>query len=76
MSNQARGRMVEQDIAKGIAILLVIALHCLTLKKEYYMILAGLVGFLMPFFFFIAGYNYRPGKYTFKENVIKRTIQL
>lgn len=76
MSNQARGRMVEQDIAKGIAILLVIALHCLTLKREYYLILAGLFGFLMPFFFFIAGYNYRPGKYTFKENVIKRTKQI
>ena len=69
-------RMPEQDIAKGLAILLVIALHCLTLKKEYYMILAGLIGFLMPFFFFIAGYNYRSGKYTFKENVKRRSKQI
>ena len=78
MSNQINknGRLIELDIAKGLAILLVIALHCLTLKKEYYMIVAGLFGFLMPFFFFIAGYNYHPGKYTFKENVKKRSKQI
>ena len=76
MSDNTKNRMPELDIAKGIAILLVIALHCITLKKEYYMILAGLFGFLMPFFFFIAGYNYHPGKHTFKENIIKRSKQI
>ena len=69
-------RMLEQDIAKGIAILMVMALHCLTIEKKYYMIMAGLVGFLMPFFFFMSGYNYHPGKRSFKENVMKRTKQV
>ena len=67
MSNNTKNRMPELDVAKGIAILLVIALHCITIKKQYYMMLAGIFGFLMPFFFFVAGYNYHPGKYTFKE---------
>jgi len=71
-----KNRVLEQDIARGIAILMVIALHCLTIDKKYYMIMAGLFGFLMPFFFFMSGYNYRPGKRSFKENVIKRTKQI
>lgn len=69
-------RMLEQDIARGIAILMVMALHCLTIEKKYYMIMAGLVGFLMPFFFFMSGYNYHSGKRSFKENVMKRTKQV
>ena len=69
-------RMLEQDIAKGIAIILVIALHTLTLKKEIYNILGGLFGFIMPFFFFMAGYNHRPYRYTYKEIVLKRIRQI
>ena len=71
-----RARMPEQDIAKGIAILLVLALHTLTLHKTIYTLLGGLFGFIMPFFFFVAGYNYRPGRYSYKENVTRRVTQL
>ena len=60
-------RMIEQDIAKGIAIILVIALHTLTLKSSIYNILGGIFGFIMPFYFFMAGYNHRPYRYTYKE---------
>lgn len=69
-------RMLEQDIAKGIAILLVLALHTLTLKREIYNILGGIFGFIMPFFFFMAGYNHRPYRYTYKEIVKKRIKQI
>lgn len=48
----AKPRMLEQDIAKGIAIILVMALHTLTISKDIYNILGGLFGFIMPFFFF------------------------
>ena len=57
-------RMLEQDIAKGIAIILVLALHTLTLNRGIYNALGGVFGFIMPFFFFMAGYNHRPYRYT------------
>ena len=46
-----KARMPEQDIAKGIAILLVLALHTLTLKRSVYLVCGGIFGFIMPFFF-------------------------
>ncbi len=72
----AKMRMPEQDIAKGIAILLVIALHTLTLHQTVYVLLGGLFGFIMPFFFFMAGYNHRPGRYTYREIIRRRLKQL
>ena len=72
----AKPRMFEQDIAKGIAIILVMALHTLTLSKGIYNILGGLFGFIMPFYFFMAGYNHRPYRYTYKEIIRKRIKQI
>ena len=72
----AKPRMLEQDIAKGIAIILVMALHTLTISKEVYSILGGLFGFIMPFYFFMAGYNHRPYRYTYKEIIRKRIKQI
>ena len=71
-----KGRMIEQDIAKGIAIILVIALHTLTLKSSIYNILGGIFGFIMPFYFFMAGYNHRPYRYTYKEILKRRFKQI
>ena len=67
-------RMIEQDIAKGIAIILVLALHTLTLNRNIYNILGGVFGFIMPFFFFMAGYNHRPYRYSYKE-ILKRRVK-
>lgn len=72
----AKPRMLEQDIAKGIAIILVMALHTLTISKGIYNILGGLFGFIMPFYFFMAGYNHRPYRYTYKEIIRKRIKQI
>ena len=72
----AKPRMLEQDIAKGIAILLVMALHTLTLSKGIYNVIGGLFGFIMPFYFFMAGYNHRPYRYTYKEIISKRLKQI
>lgn len=69
-------RMLEQDIAKGIAIILVMALHTLTITKGIYNILGGIFGFIMPFYFFMAGYNHRPHRYTYKEIILKRLKQI
>ena len=72
----AKARMPEQDIAKGIAILLVVALHTLTLRSEMFVLLGGLFGFIMPFFFFMAGYNHHPGKHSYREIIRRRAVQL
>lgn len=72
----AKARMLEQDIAKGIAILLVMALHTLTIRTGIYNILGGFFGFIMPFYFFMAGYNHRPYRYTYKEIIRKRIRQI
>ena len=70
------GRMIEQDIAKGVAIILVLALHTLTLKRSIYTIVGGFFGYIMPFFFFMAGYNHRPGRYTYRQIIARRTKQI
>ena len=72
----AKPRMLEQDIAKGIAIILVMAIHTLTIRKNVYIILGVLFGFIMSFYFFMAGYNHRPYRYTYKEIIRKRIKQI
>ncbi len=52
-------RMVEQDIAKGIAILIVVQVHTLQLTRAVGTVVGVLFGYAMPFFLFMAGYNYR-----------------
>ena len=69
-------RMIEQDIAKGIAIILVMVTHTVTMKRGIYYIIGGLFGFIMPFYFFMAGYNHRPFRYTYKEIIRKRIKQI
>lgn len=69
-------RMPEQDIAKGLAILMVLALHTLMLHKGIFTIVSGMFGFIMPFFFFMAGYNHRPYRYTYGQIIRKRARQI
>ena len=72
----AKPRMLEQDIAKGVAIILVMALHTLTITRGIYNILGGFFGFIMPFYFFMAGYNHRPYRYSYKEIIRRRIKQI
>ncbi len=51
--------MVEQDIAKGIAILVVVQVHTLQLTSVVGTLVGVLFGYAMPFFLFMTGYNYR-----------------
>ena len=47
---------VEQDIAKGLAILFVIFLHSVQLKSSAMEIVLAFGGYAMPFFFLMSGY--------------------
>ena len=52
-------RMVEQDIAKGLMIFAVIFCHTVPLPQLADTILRSILGMVIPFFFFISGYNYK-----------------
>lgn len=69
-------RMLEQDIAKGICILAVIVCHCIPLTEQVDVVLRTLLGYCMPFFFVMAGYNYRKGKRTPGQNIKRRAKQI
>ena len=74
-----------QDIAKGIGMLFVIFLHTTTLYTVggrdtvpsglITILFLSLMGYMMPFYFLISGYNYKPGL-SFGQSVRKRARQL
>lgn len=69
-------RMVSQDIAKGIAILLVVLLHIVEVPNIIRIICGLLFGYAMPFFLFMSGFNYKNKGYTPIQNIKKRLIQI
>ena len=66
-----KSRMIEQDIGKGISILFVIAIHCIPFTENIDIYLRAVIGYAMPFFFFVSGLNYRPGKGDYKGKIKK-----
>ena len=75
MSNTAK-RMVSQDIAKGIAILLVCLLHIIEVPQIIRIICGLLFGYAMPFFLFMTGYNYKNKGLSPWQNIKKRLVQI
>lgn len=69
-------RMVSQDIAKGIAILLVVLLHIIEVPNIIRIICGLLFGYAMPFFLFMTGYNYKNKGLTPWQNITKRLVQI
>ena len=69
-------RMVSQDIAKGIAILMVVLLHIIEVPNIIRIIVGLLFGYAMPFFLFMTGYNYKNKGLTPWQNIKKRLIQI
>ena len=74
MSNKPR--MLEQDVAKGLGVVMIMAVHILTIAGSAYKIGSGLFGFILPFFFFIAGYNYHASQYSYRQIVWRRFKQI
>ncbi len=69
-------RDYAQDIAKGIGILLVLQVHIFDYPQWYQIIMAITGVWLMPFFFTLSGYYYRPGARSRGESIRRRTVQL
>ena len=69
-------RDYAQDIAKGIGILLVLQVHIFDYPMWYQIIMAITGVWLMPFFFTLSGYYYRPGVRTAGESIKRRVKQL
>ncbi|MBR6917994.1 MAG: acyltransferase family protein [Clostridia bacterium] len=72
----AKQRDYAQDIAKGIGILLVMQVHIFDYPMWYQIIIAITGVWLMPFFFSLSGYYYRPGQRTAGESIRRRAVQL
>ena len=69
-------RDYAQDIAKGIGILLVMMVHIFDYPQWYQIIMAITGVWLMPFFFTLSGYYYRPGARSRGESIRRRSVQL
>ncbi len=72
----AKQRDHAQDIAKGIGILLVMQVHIFDYPMWYQIIMAITGVWLMPFFFTLSGYYYRPGARTPGQSIRRRALQL
>ncbi len=59
------------DIAKGIAMILVVSYHIILSSPETEKFFAYICG-VLGFFTFAAGYTYRPGRRNFKESAVNR----
>lgn len=78
-------RMREQDIAKGILMILVLILHSVTLfsaggrnikSNIASSAMLGIMGYAMPVFFVFSGYNYRDKGETFGQGILKKIKQI
>ena len=72
----AKVRDHAQDIAKGIGILLVMQVHIFDYPMWYQIVIAVTGVWLMPFFFSLSGYYYRPGVRTPGQSIRRRAVQL
>lgn len=83
---QDKKREPVQDIAKGIGMLFVILLHTTTLftlggrdtevSGLASILFLALMGYMMPFFFIMSGYNFKPGVMSYGACIRKRAKQL
>lgn len=71
-----KNRMISQDIAKGIAILIVMQAHTFQMTKGIGSVICVLFGYAMPFFVFMTGYNYRNKGFSPWQNIKKRNWQI
>ena len=69
-------RMISQDIAKGLAILLVTLVHSVKVNNIVGSAIAVLFGYIMPFFMFMSGYNYNDRDQSIKANLKRRVLKL
>jgi len=86
LPHRDKTRQPEQDIAKGIGMLFVIFLHTVTLytlggrdteaSGLISILFLALMGYMMPFFFIMSGYNYKPGVLSYGASIRKRAKQL
>lgn len=69
-------RMVSQDVAKGIGILVVVLTHTVQGNRALGSVIAILFGYIMPFYMFMSGYNYHENGLTPWENIKKRNWKI
>lgn len=76
MAEKIKRRMESQDIAKGLAILFVLSVHCFPVPELWDDIVYGLFHGAIAFFFVMAGYNYKVSNKPVSQNIKTRTWTL
>lgn len=80
-----KSRMEEQDVGKGLAMIMVLFLHSVTLFTEggrdltvsgATLVMGAMFGYIMGFFVIMAGYNYKKSSESWGKTVLKRLKQL
>jgi len=74
--SEIKKRMMSQDIAKGIAISIVVLLHLVEVPNIVRIIVGALFGYAMPFFLFMTGFNYKNRGLSPWLNIKRRLIQI
>ena len=69
-------RIIVEDIAKGIAISLVVMFHAVELPQMPGLIIIACFAYVLVFFYFVCGYNYRDKGLSYVQNIKKRTLQI
>ena len=68
-------RLISLDMTKGIGIIIVMLMHCLS-SPILRTITIYVFGSFMFIFFFITGYNYKPGKRSIRQSIKQRAKQI
>lgn len=76
MEKAHKNRIIVEDIAKGIAITLVVMFHTIELPQMPGLIIIGCFAYVLVFFYFVCGYNYQDKGLSYVQNIKKRTLQI
>ena len=76
MESKIKNRIIVEDIAKGIAISLVVMFHAVELPQMPGLIIIACFAYVLVFFYFVCGYNYRDKGLSYVQSIKKRLFQI
>lgn len=76
MSKESKNRIIVEDTAKGIAICCVVVVHSIQFPKTVGMCIFAFFAYIMVFYFFVSGSNYKDKGLSYVQNIKKRLLQI
>ena len=71
-----KNRMIAQDIAKGLAVIVVLWFHAAARLSSFNLYPLIPFAYVMAFYFIISGYNYKSGRRSIGQSIWLRFKQL